>query len=100
MRRLVGSGLTRSSRRSVQVEWAKCIARETFVSGAELTKVFPRSVRSDPDRRARFEREARAAAALSHPTYPGDRHDYDTHGGVPYAVMELLHGETLRSPAC
>src|SRR5262249_6740563 len=45
---------------------------------------------------ARFEREAQAVAALSHPNILAI-HDYGTHGDVTYAVMELLEGETLRA---
>ena len=44
---------------------------------------------------ARFEREAKAVAALSHPNILAI-HDYGNQEGVAYAVMELLEGETLR----
>jgi serine/threonine protein kinase len=44
---------------------------------------------------ARFEREARAAAALSHPNILSI-HDFGIDGGISYAVMELLEGATLR----
>src|SRR6185369_5456308 len=44
---------------------------------------------------ARFEREARVVAALSHPNILAI-HDYGREGSVSYAVMELLQGETLR----
>ena len=44
---------------------------------------------------ARFEREARAVAALSHPNVLAI-HDVGAHEGVPYAVMELLEGRSLR----
>jgi serine/threonine protein kinase len=43
----------------------------------------------------RFEREARAVAALSHPNILAI-HDFGTEGGTLYAVMELLEGATLR----
>src|SRR5260370_41436346 len=46
-------------------------------------------------REGRFEREASAVAALSHPNIVAID-DYGTLGAVTYAVMELLEGETLR----
>jgi TolB-like protein/Tfp pilus assembly protein PilF len=59
-------------------------------------KVLPVSVAGDPDVLARFEREAKAVAALSHPNILAI-HDFGDHDGIAYAVMELLEGETLRS---
>ena len=44
---------------------------------------------------ARFEREARAIAALSHPNILAI-FDFGDAAGMPYAVIELLEGETLR----
>ena len=58
-------------------------------------KVLPGSWSQDPDLLARFEREAKSVAALSHPNILGI-FDVGHEGGTPYAVMELLEGETLR----
>src|SRR5262245_28829902 len=71
-------------------------ARDTRLGREVAVKVLPEPFAHDRDRRARFEREARAVAALSHPNILAI-HDYDMHGAVTYAVMELLEGETLRS---
>jgi len=58
-------------------------------------KVLPASVAADPDRLRRFEREAKAVAALSHPNIL-EIHDFDTKGDVTFAVTEFLEGETLQ----
>ncbi len=58
-------------------------------------KVLPQSLAADPDALARFEREALAVAALSHPNILAI-HDFGTQDGTAYAVTELLEGETLR----
>src|SRR5262249_8947299 len=58
-------------------------------------KVLPQVVANDPDALARFEREAKAVAALSHPNILAI-HDFGTQDGVAYSVTELLEGETLR----
>jgi serine/threonine-protein kinase len=71
-------------------------ARDTRLGREVAVKVLPEAFAGSPDRQARFEREARAVAALSHPNILAI-HDYGTQGGVTYAVMELLEGETLRS---
>ncbi len=70
-------------------------ARDTRLARDVAIKVLPSEVAQDPDRRARFEREARAVAALSHPNILAI-HDVGTHDGTAYAVTELLEGETLR----
>jgi serine/threonine protein kinase len=58
-------------------------------------KVLPSSYSRDADRLRRFETEARAVAALSHPNIIAV-FDLGTHDGAPYVVSELLEGETLR----
>jgi serine/threonine protein kinase/tetratricopeptide (TPR) repeat protein len=57
-------------------------------------KVLPSDLSADPTRRQRFEREARAIAALNHP-HICILHDIGDHAGVEYLVMELLDGESL-----
>jgi aminoglycoside phosphotransferase (APT) family kinase protein len=57
-------------------------------------KVLPAHLADDADRRQRFQREARAVAALSHPSVVAI-HDVGAEGSTVYAVMELLDGETL-----
>jgi Tol biopolymer transport system component len=59
-------------------------------------KVVPPSIASSPDALARFEREARAVAALSHQNIL-TLYDVGRTDGTPFAVLELLEGETLRS---
>jgi len=58
-------------------------------------KVLPEAVAQDADRLARFEREAKVVARLSHPNIL-EIFDFGREGEVTYAVTELLEGETLR----
>jgi eukaryotic-like serine/threonine-protein kinase len=57
-------------------------------------KVLRRELADDPTFLERFRREARAAAALSHPGVAGV-YDYGELGGSAFIVMELVEGETL-----
>ena len=70
-------------------------ARDKKLDRDVAVKVLPQAVAADPDTLARFEREAKAVAALSHPNILSI-FDFGTHEGTAYAVMELLEGETLR----
>ena len=70
-------------------------ARDPKLKRDVAVKVLPQSLATDPDALARFEREALAVAALSHPNILSI-YDFGEQGGVSYAVTELLEGETLR----
>jgi Tol biopolymer transport system component len=69
-------------------------ARDTRLGREVAIKVLPSHLSKDPEPRLRFEREARAIAALSHPHICAI-HDVGTQDGVEYLVMELLEGQTL-----
>src|SRR5580692_564730 len=58
-------------------------------------KILKPSLAHDQDRLRRFEQEARAAAALTHPNIVAI-YDIGMHDGAPYIVSELLEGQTLR----
>jgi len=70
-------------------------ARDSRLDRDVAVKVLPESLLEDDEARARFEREAKAVAALSHPNILAI-YDFGREGGTAYAVMELLEGETLR----
>src|SRR5438876_2127663 len=71
-------------------------ARDERLGRDVAIKILPDSVRSDPDALARFAREAKAVAALSHRNIISI-HYFETAGDTPFFVMELLDGETLAS---
>jgi eukaryotic-like serine/threonine-protein kinase len=71
-------------------------ARDTRLGREVAVKVLREQIASDKAAVARFEREARAVAALSHPNILAI-HDFGVEGEAFYAVTELLRGETLRS---
>lgn len=71
-------------------------ARDVRLGRDVAVKVLPAQLEEDRDRLARFQQEARAAAALSHPNVV-TVFDVGVQDGVPWLVMELLQGHTLRS---
>jgi serine/threonine protein kinase len=66
-------------------------AHDTHLERDVALKILPSELAGDLSRRARFEQEARAVAALNHPNIVAV---YDV--GYGYMVSELVHGETLR----
>src|SRR5947209_3498318 len=70
-------------------------ARDLRLDRDVAVKVLPEPFADSPDRLARFEREAKAVAALAHPNVLAI-HDFGSEQGTLFAVMELLEGETLR----
>jgi TolB-like protein/tetratricopeptide (TPR) repeat protein len=70
-------------------------ARDRKLDRDVAVKVLPTTVANDADALARFEREAKSVAALSHPNILAI-YDFGSQDGVSYAVSELLEGETLR----
>src|SRR5947208_5272001 len=71
-------------------------ARDPRLGRDVAIKVLPEHLSEDPQALARFEREARAVAALSHPNILAI-FDVGSEQGVSYAVTEFLQGETLRA---
>ncbi|HET7451886.1 MAG TPA: protein kinase [Thermoanaerobaculia bacterium] len=71
-------------------------ARDTKLDRDVAVKILPERLAEDSDALSRFEREAKAVAALSHPNILSI-HDFGREGGIAYAVAELLEGENLRS---
>jgi eukaryotic-like serine/threonine-protein kinase len=63
-------------------------ARHTKLERDVAVKVLPRNLAEDPDALSRFEREAKAVAALSHPNILAI-HDFGHEEGTVYAAMEL-----------
>ena len=69
-------------------------ARDTRLSRDVAIKVLPSHLSSDPDLKARFEREAQSVSSLNHP-HICTLYDVGHQDGIDYLVMELLEGETL-----
>jgi Tol biopolymer transport system component len=69
-------------------------ARDTRLDRTVAVKVLPSHLATDPERRQRLEREARAVSSLSHP-HICTLFDIGHQDGIDFLVMELLEGETL-----
>ena len=69
-------------------------ARDTKLDRDVAIKVLPEALASDPERIARFEREAKTLASLNHPNI-AHIHGLEESGGVRALVMELVEGPTL-----
>jgi len=68
-------------------------ARDTKLGRDVAIKVLPQILANDPERLARFEREAKVLASLNHPNIA---HIYGIEERA--LVMELVEGETLKGP--
>src|SRR5256885_16135432 len=69
-------------------------ARDTKLNRDVALKILPDAFASDPDRLARFTREAQTLASLNHP-HIAHIHGLEESGGVRALVMELVEGEDL-----
>src|SRR5450755_4504932 len=69
-------------------------AKDTKLGREVAIKVLPEKLAQDPDRLARFEREAKVLASLNHPHIA---QIYGIEGNA--LVMELVEGDTLKCPA-
>jgi len=69
-------------------------ARDTKLSRDVAIKILPEAFVSDPERVARFQREAKTLASLNHPNI-GGIHGLEESVGITALVMELVEGEDL-----
>jgi serine/threonine-protein kinase len=69
-------------------------ARDTNLHREVALKILPEVFAADPDRLARFKREAQVLASLNHPNI-GSIHGFEESSGVRALVLELVEGPTL-----
>lgn len=69
-------------------------ARDTRLGRDVAVKVLPDHLSTQPEIRARFEREAKTVSSLNHPNIC-TLFDVGTEGDTAYLVMELIEGDTL-----
>ena len=72
-------------------------ARDTKLEREVAVKVLPAALARDPERLARFEREAKVLASLNHPNI-AQIYGVEESGGIRALVMELVPGQTLKGP--
>jgi len=70
------------------------LATDTRLERQVAIKALPADLAADPDRLARFHREAKALASLNHPNV-GGIHGLEQAQGQQYLVLEYIEGETL-----
>src|SRR5262245_59863171 len=71
-------------------------AKDSRLGRKVAIKVLPEHLANNHSALSRFQREAKALAALSHPNIL-TIYDVDNEQGMAFVVMELLEGETLRT---
>jgi eukaryotic-like serine/threonine-protein kinase len=69
-------------------------AKDTRLDRTVAIKILPAHLSSDPVRKQRFEREAKAISSLNHP-HICVLYDVGSQNGIDYLVMECVEGETL-----
>ncbi len=74
-------------------------ARDTRLGRDVALKILPEVFAHDPDRLARFQREAQVLASLNHPNIAAI-HGLEESGGVRALVLELVEGPTLADRIC
>jgi serine/threonine-protein kinase len=84
--KVIGSG-------GMAVVW---LAHDRHLNRNVAVKMLSPSVAEDPTFQARFRREARHVASLSHPNIV-QIYDFGIDGNQPFIVMEYLVGDSLRS---
>jgi serine/threonine protein kinase len=70
------------------------LGRDTRLDRTVALKILPAELAASPERRARFEREAKAVSALNHPHICA-LYDVGREDEIDYLVLEYIEGETL-----
>src|ERR1700678_3142930 len=72
-------------------------AKDTHLDREVAIKALPEAVARDPERLARFEREAKVLASLNHPNI-ATIHGVEESNGIRALVMELVPGKSFQGP--